>query len=118
MVGDFDARLADIRDELRELRLMVQSRDGLPFVLEPEAAAKELSISVPTLRRMISAGLVRTVMINKRAMVPASEVRRLGTPAERPSSVTAPPKKKQRLADSKSEASKIRAALKNPPKKG
>ncbi len=51
----------------------------LPSVLTKEAAAFELSISVKTLSRMIKAGLVSTVPINKREMVPASEIRRLAS---------------------------------------
>jgi hypothetical protein len=117
MVGDFDARLAEIRDELRELKVMVQSRDGLPFVLEPEAAAQELSVSLPTLRRMIKSGLCRTVLINKRAMVPASEVRRLGTPAV-PKNAAQPVKRRQAAITATEDAERLRAALKKPyPKK-
>ncbi len=112
MNEDYDAKLELIRQELHELKALLQARDGLPFVLSLEAAALHLGdISLPTLRRMIKAGLVRTVPINKREMVPASEVRRIGTPEARASTVQ-PMKKKQRAATANGEAAKIRAALK------
>ncbi len=51
----------------------------LPFTLELKHAAVALSISEPTLVSLIASGLVWTVHVADRELIPVSEVRRLAT---------------------------------------
>ncbi len=74
-----DEQLAEIRAELAR----ISGREGLPTVMTMERAAHELSCGLTTLRSMIKRRELMTVMIGKRRMVPASEVRRLASTDER-----------------------------------
>jgi excisionase family DNA binding protein len=56
----------------------------LPAVLTIARAAQELSVSASTLYRMLRAQELTSVRIHKRAMIPASEIRRLSTPEDKP----------------------------------
>lgn len=57
-----------------------------------DGAAKALSVSQATIRRMVGRGELRTVRLGKRLVVPASEIDRLLAPKVKPSrSKTAPP---------------------------
>jgi excisionase family DNA binding protein len=92
---------------LAELRALVAGA-FLPQAMDYERAARELSISVSQLRKLIRRGELAVVMIGRRPKVPASEVRRLtAVKAEPPT----PRSKLRQLADApaKSEADKIRA---------
>lgn len=65
--------------ELRALRADVSHLVGLelPKALTYEHAARELSVSVPQLRKLIKKGAIATIVIGRRPKVPASEVIRL-----------------------------------------
>jgi len=84
----------DMEQEFRRLNeaiAKITERLGgtdLPMVLTRERAAKELSVSVSTLKKLIREGKVFTVEIGRRRMVPSAEVLRLATPppAEFPAS--------------------------------
>ena len=96
---------------LAELRVLVAGA-ALPQALDYERAARELSISVSQLRKLIRAGDVAIVMIGKRPKVPASEVRRLCSVKPLPTVPRATSKQYGREGyDTKSEAAKARASL-------
>lgn len=54
----------------------------LPRVLTKERAAKELSISLSKLKRLLRDGVLMSVAVGRRRMVPAVEIERLATPAQ------------------------------------
>lgn len=82
----------DIHRMIAELGL---SGPTLPHALTKKAAAKELSISISTLNRLISAGrLTTTDPSNGRAMIPASEIQRLAAPAPARGANKAKPRKR------------------------
>lgn len=94
---------------LAELRALVAGA-ALPQAMDYERAARELSISVSGLRKLIRRGDIETVMIGRRPKVPASEVRRLC--AVKPLAVPARVTMRQHAtvtSSPKSEADKIRA---------
>lgn len=78
------ALLVAVVEGLRELKIAVEGSAQLPMVLTTKRAARELSVSSTTLKLMIKRQLLHTVMIGRRRMVPASEIRRLATPVEKP----------------------------------
>lgn len=94
--------------ELRALRAEVTGA-ALPQALDYERAARELSVSVSQLRKLIRHGDIATVMVGRRAKVPASEVRRLVAVKELKASRPSPLKHYAEKGDAKSEAEKIRA---------
>jgi hypothetical protein len=81
----------------------------LPSVLTKKRAAKELSVSVSKLKRMIRDGRIFTVEIGRTQMVPAREIERLATPVE---TKTRKAKKTPLRVVGADEAAKVRAALK------
>ena len=73
-----------------------------------EEAARALSISDSTVRRMVRSGAIRSVRIGKRMVVPASEVTRLLTPKPIPQRNKAP----KRVAPLQDELAAMRASVK------
>lgn len=97
---------------LREVRAALDGRweRDLPSALTMVRAAAELSISVRKLRRMVAEGEVFTCEVGKVKMIPRSEIERLTTPQQTPQRT----RRRQTPAargGSKSEAAKLRAAL-------
>lgn len=68
-----EALLLEIRGELRASNAAT---------LTMEMAAERLSVSVDTVKRMITRNELSTVTIGKRQMIPASEIIRVSTPQE------------------------------------
>lgn len=94
--------------ELRALRAEVAGA-ALPQAMDYERAARELSVSVSQLRKLIRRGDLATVLIGRRPKVPASEVRRLvAVKALQPTPRSAL-KHYAEKGNPKSEAEKIRA---------
>lgn len=81
--------LEKVYEELRARPLA-----GTPESYTRKGAAKALSVSVATVDRMIEAGELCVVYFRRRPVVPATEVRRLLTPAKAatPRGRRAPPK--------------------------
>lgn len=101
---------ARVLDELREIRELVTA--PLPKAMTFDRAARELSISIPTLRRMVRRGEISTVKISRRMMIPASEVERLTTPPEQKSRQPRPRRAQARYSVAE-ELRKLDAALKS-----
>lgn len=62
-------------------RIMAEHEGPLPQVLSMERAAKELSIGITKLKRLVRDGVVLTCTVGLRRMIPSSEVRKLAVPA-------------------------------------
>lgn len=69
---------------LKNVRRMRAASGVVPTTLTVDRAARELATNPARLESMIHRGLIRTVKIGKRRMVPASEVRRLKKLVGRP----------------------------------
>jgi excisionase family DNA binding protein len=80
-MNDAENLTAEILTELRAIRRLLSKQaaptDEQPDLLTPAAAARALSVSTKTIRRMVAAGTLRSVPMGKRWRVPASEVRRV-----------------------------------------
>lgn len=94
---------------LAELRALVAGA-SLPAALDYERAARELSVSVSQLRKLIRHGDIAVVMVGRRPKVPASEIRRL-TAVKTEAATPRTPLKQHAdgRSTAKSEAEKIRA---------
>lgn len=101
--------LNELKAQVVQLQALVQPE--LPQVLTKKRAARELSVSLTTLNRLVAAGQIWVVHLGGRQMVPASEVRRVAsiqrTSARRPKQVEPSPPPSAKL-----EAEKARAMLK------
>jgi hypothetical protein len=111
-----------IRSLMREVQLLradLQRQAQRPVILSKKRAATELSISLSKLKTLIRTGEISVCEVGRTTMVPASEVARL---AEARKSRTAPVPSRSRPATARkaspaaarSEADKIRAALRKP----
>lgn len=69
-----------VREELGATRL--------PTMLTLKQAARELSVSVPTINRMVRCGQLVTVPVSKKPRVPSSEISRFS--ASRPANLPRP----------------------------
>lgn len=76
--------LEGIREELRAVRALLEGSSAVPEVLTLKEAARRLSCSERTVRRLAQAGQLVLVRIGETPKVPMSEVRRLVTPASSP----------------------------------
>lgn len=87
----------DVETLLEELRRVVAGQ-AEPMTVGLEEAARRLSVSASTVRRLVRSGQLLTVRIGGRVMVPMGELRRLASPTEAPKRVPAPagPPKSQR----------------------
>lgn len=74
------------------LREVVRTAQVSPLTVGIEEAARALSVSASTVRRLIRRNHLLTVRIGGRVMVPTVELRRLSTPAAVPSKAESPPK--------------------------
>ncbi len=101
----WEQALRELREEISRLRGEVQA--PLPTVLSKNRAARELSISRKTLDRMIKRGVLGQVPLLDGFGIPASEIRRLATPAPSPGRKTRKPASKP----SPSGSSDLRAKL-------
>lgn len=92
-----EAELRAIREEMARLNARLEvTGSALPPLLTKRAAAAALSVSLSKLKQLIRSHVVLTVMLDKRAMVPASEVQRLATPRSgQPPSVRQASRRKQ-----------------------
>jgi excisionase family DNA binding protein len=95
-----------LREVLEELRAARKVR-ALPSLLTPEVTARELSVSVRTVRRMLMDGELLSVTIRGLVRIPVSELERLSAPRTR----SARQVKSAPRPVGKSEAASIRAAL-------
>jgi excisionase family DNA binding protein len=78
--GRFHALLSHLAETLDRIDRRLGTPSTVvdePLLLDLDRAAKRLSISRPTLERMIRSGAVRSRKIGGRRMVPAAEVKRL-----------------------------------------
>lgn len=78
-MSSIDEQLSAIRAELEKIHSRLTGQQGLPTVLAMKEAARELSISLTTLKELVRRREILTVMIGKRRMVPASEIRRMAS---------------------------------------
>lgn len=104
MSHELESFLAELRAELKAAREERERREQMPQMLTLAMAAKELSVSVPTLKRMIKAQFVATVAYDgtERRYVPAAEIERIASSA----TVT---KKKVRTSGGRPKAKKYSA---------
>lgn len=109
MASEVRKALNELKAQVAELKALVQPE--LPQILTKKRAARELSISMTTLNRLIAAGLVWSVQLGERQMVPASEVRRLAN-IQRGASRRSKPATQLRETSAKEEAAKAREMLK------
>lgn len=72
-----EALLGEIKERVEGLEAKLRP---LPTCLTIEEAAARLGVSPSTMKRMIKSGDVHTATINKRSMVPVSELERVATP--------------------------------------
>jgi hypothetical protein len=81
-----------LRQVLEEIRLLREERTvkGLPTFLSLEDAAREMSVSERTLRRMVRNGQVLPATIGSSPKIPVSELRRLATQTPRYPSARSP----------------------------
>lgn len=120
-MAEMSSQLKQIREEIGRIAERLVERPGgtLPRVLTKDQAAKQLSISVRKLRGLIRDGLVVTVPIGRRNLIPLSEVERMADPA--PVGQKQPvdsivvrsngaPRKKTPRAAAQAEVEKMRAA--------
>lgn len=108
-----DAVKTEPGDLFAEIRKLVELQSQLPLVLTFEMAAQQLSISVPTLKRMVRDGEILSVPVFRRMGIPRAEVERIARGEPSPvglhkSSVS----RRQRKMEAKSEAASIRALTK------
>lgn len=85
VVADLLVEVRALRAEIHEMKstaALLMAPKPQPKLLNAAAAARRLGIDPKTLRKAIDAGRVRTVLVDKRSMVPASEIDRLSKPAE------------------------------------
>ena len=73
---------------LSELRAVLRSVQPEPLTVSIEEAAKRLSVSPSTVRRLIVGHKLLTVRIGGRVMVPMAELRRMVEPAKEPAPPT------------------------------
>lgn len=90
---------------LAEVRRVAES-GRLPTTLSMPRAARELDVSLTTLKRMVRVGRILTCEIGGRLHIPKDEILRLATPTKPKSTPPPPP---PRGAAAKKEAEKIRA---------
>lgn len=100
----------DVEQLLAEVRRLVAGQ-AEPLTVSVEEAAKRLGVSPATIRRMLVAGLIQSVRIGKRRMVPMSELRRLAepVPAQKMERAAVATKPKQTRAPPRSQREEIRA---------
>lgn len=114
MTSGLAAEMRALMEEVRSLREAVH-RD-LPTILTREAAAREMSISLTTLKGMIRRGEIATCTVGKRdSMVPSSEVLRVAGSLKRSSAPklrTSGGRPKTVAVSPKDVAAKVREALK------
>jgi excisionase family DNA binding protein len=68
--------------ELRLLREQIERQfGGAPAAYTLEAAARQLSVSTKTVRRMMASGQLLPVTLGRRKLIPRSEIERVTTPA-------------------------------------
>lgn len=105
----------DVLAAIRELVEQAKSRE-LPAVLSFEDAAKQLSISVPTLKRMVREAEIFAVPIFKRMGIPRGEIERISrgepSPKTLKASLNAPRSPRARKVAAKSARDEIRELAK------
>lgn len=79
-MGDVAKELAAMRDELAQLRAVVETLTTPPEMVSYERAAQILDVKIPTIRRLVREGELLAVVIRKRPKIPMSEIRRIATP--------------------------------------
>lgn len=72
---DVELLLAQLRDEVRQLREKVEA--PLPRMLTYERAAHELSVSMSKLKQLVRAGALATCEVGKRKYIPLIEIERI-----------------------------------------
>jgi excisionase family DNA binding protein len=102
--------LESLRKDVMELKELFGRRGDLPHVLTPKLAARELSISVWTVREMMKAGELATCKVGKHKGIPRSEIERLATPPG-PKVRPTTGRPKGQPYDAKEEAARARAAI-------
>lgn len=107
MSSNLEGKLSEALEELR-LAMGAMQR-ALPRVLTLKRAAAELSISKRKLQDLLAKGILQSVVIDGRKMVPASEIDRLATPPLRKGKKPPPRVKSQRPAE---QAASVREFLK------
>lgn len=98
-----------IEEELRLLRLALEElrvQSAPPIAVSYQEAARMLSVSLETIRRMVSRGEVRSVVIGARPRIPMLEITRLVA-----SGVAASRRIQRRTRPSTVESMKLRVAL-------
>lgn len=105
-IGDL---LAQLRGVMKELKDVVKP---VPMVLSYERAAQELSISVPTLKRMVRRGEITPVPVAKRMGIPRPEIERIARGEPRLPASSKPRSARAKKQEAKSHGDSIRALAK------
>lgn len=87
VVDELVAQIRAMRGEIEELKSHVLLRSefspaSTKKLLTAAAAAKKLGVDPKTLRKAIDDGLIRTVKLQKRSMVPTTELERFSKPVD------------------------------------
>jgi excisionase family DNA binding protein len=99
------AELRALRADVAALAGMVKSPSVSPELLTPAAAAKALSCSIKTVRRLKTAGKLRVIKVGKRWKVPLAELQRFATP-----SAALPPRRTAQRVSPREEYEKVMRA--------
>lgn len=105
--SDVEGKLVEVLEELK-LAMGAMQR-ALPRILTLKRAAQELSISKRKLQDLLAKGVLQSVVIDGRRLVPSSEIERLATPLKPKRRATATPVRSRRPAD---QAASVREFLK------
>lgn len=88
----------DVEKFLEELRNLLAGAQKEPLTVSIEEAARRLSVSASTVRRLIVGQRLLTVRIGGRVMVPMAELKRMTTPAQKAADEPAPRAKARAMA--------------------
>lgn len=100
--------LSVLEKELRLLREQVERQfSGAPAAYTMEAAARQLSLSTKTVRRMVASGQLLPVTLGRRKLIPRSEIERVTTPA----APRAAPARRPAKVDPRAERQRLRQLL-------
>ena len=98
-----------LEGELRLLREQIERQFGAsPAAFTVEAAARQLSVSAKTVRRMMASGQLLPVTLGRRRLIPRSEIERVTTPA----APRAPAVRRTARVDPRAERQRLRELLK------
>lgn len=108
MSSEVEGKLSEVLDELK-LAMRAMQR-ALPRILTLKRAAEEMSISKRKLQDLLAKGVLQSVIIDGRRLVPSSEIERLATPLTPKKKRAAP--KKTRSTRPADQAASVREFLK------